>query len=309
VGERLTAAGAARPLSRGGVRRRRGRREVWPYLFVLPAVAAIGLAFLYPLVRVVRDSFYAGSVGNLVWVGTANYRGVLEDPQFTTSVKNNLKLLLTVPVMTALALACALLLYEGVRGWRAYRAALFLPYVLPATAMGIAFSYLLQRNGVLNTLLRDAHLSALAQDWLGNASVVIFSIGGVVVWQQLGFGVVILTAALLALPHEVTEAALIDGATRWQLRRKVLVPQIKSTIELFVVLEVITMLSWVFNYVYVLTAGGPGGASSVMELYIWQNGFSFGSIGVAASVSVMLLAMASVLIVVYFRLRSRELPS
>ena len=108
------------------------------------------------------------------------------------------------------------------------------------------------------------------------------------VWQQLGFGVVVFTAALLALPPETAEAARIDGAGWWSLQLRVLVPQIRPIIELLTVIQVITVLSWVFNYVYVLTSGGPGYASSVMELYIWRS-FSNGANGTAASVAVMLL--------------------
>jgi ABC-type sugar transport system permease subunit len=303
VGQRVATADPILSAAREG--RRRRRRQVWPYLFVAPAVGAIGLVFVYPLVEVVRYSFYAGSTDTMTYVGTANYENVVKDPVFRHSLLNNLKLLLTVPVMTALALLIAVTLNDRIRGWRQYQAVVFLPYVLPATAIGLTFSYLLQRNGVLNTLLRDVGLGALAPDWLGSASWVVPAIGGVVIWQQLGFGVVVFTAALLALPAEVTEAARIDGANWWQIQRRIHIPQIRRIVEFFVVLEAITVLSQVFNYVYVLTGGGPGNASSVMEFYIWKNGFSLGSVGTASTVSVMLLALASVLIGVYMRLRTR----
>jgi ABC-type sugar transport system permease subunit len=277
-------------------RRRRRRRVVWPYLYMLPAVGAMAFAFGYPLVQVVRDSFYAGDfTGSPIWVGLDNYKGVVSDPEFRQSLLNNLKLMLAVPIMLGLGLAIALVLNDRIRGMRQYRAIVFLPYVLPATAIGIAFSFLLQQNGVLNTALRDAHLGAIAQDWLGNSHLAIVSVGGLVIWQQLGFAVVVFTAALLALPPETAEAARIDGANWWQLQLRVLIPQIRPIIELLAVIEVITMLSWVFNYVYVLTTGGPGYASSVMELYIWRS-FSNGSNGTAAAVAVMLFGMASVLI-------------
>jgi ABC-type sugar transport system permease subunit len=303
VGQRVAApvTVVARDRSRG-----RRRRPLWPYLFVTPALALIALVFVYPIIQVIRYSFYAGSTSALTYVGTANYKNVFQDPVFTHSVLNNLKLLLTVPVMTGLALMIALMLNSGIRGWRQYRAIVFLPYILPATAVGLTFSYLLQRNGVLNTLLRDIGLGAIAFDWLGSAKWAIPSIGGVVIWQQLGFGVVVFTAALLALPAEVTEAALLDGATPWQAQRLILIPQIRNIIEFFVVLEAITVLSQIFNYVYVLTGGGPGNASSVMEFYIWKNGFSLGSVGIASTVAVMLLAGTSVLIAFYMRVRTRE---
>jgi ABC-type sugar transport system permease subunit len=288
-----------------GVRRRqRRRRTLWPYLYVLPAVGALAFTFGYPLVQVVRDSFYAGSFDAPVWVGLDNYSGVVSDPEFRQSLGNNLKLLLAVPVILALALALALVLNDQVRGGNKYRAIIFLPYILPATAIGVAFSYLLQENGVLNTALRGLGLAPLAQDWLGNAHLAIASVGGLVVWQQLGFGVVVFAAALLGLPPETAEAARIDGAGWWSLQLRVLVPQIRSIIELFAVIQLVTMISWVFTYVYVLTSGGPGYASSVMELYIWRS-FSNGANGTAAAVAVMLLGMASVLIALSVWVRQR----
>jgi ABC-type sugar transport system permease subunit len=276
-------------------RRRKRRRVLWPYLYVLPALAAMAFAFGFPLVQVVRDSFYAGNFSSPIWVGLDNYRGVIHDPSFRESLLNNFKLLVTVPVMIVLGLAIALVLNDRIRGMRQYQAIVFLPYILPATAIGLCFSFLLQENGVLNTALRGAHLNFLAQDWLGNSHLAIGSVGGLVVWQQLGFCVVVFTAALLALPPETSEAARIDGAGWWALQRRILVPQIRPIIELIAVIQVITALSWVFNYVYILTSGGPGYASSVMELYIWRS-FSNGANGTAASVAVMLLGMASVLI-------------
>lgn len=302
MGEGLAVASSAAAEDR---RRRRPRRLLWPYLFVAPAVAAIALVFIYPMVQVIRYSFFAGSTDQMTYVGTANYSNVIHDPVFTHSLLNNLKLLLTVPVMTVIALVVALVLNDRVRGWRQYRAIVFLPYILPATAIGLTFSYLLQRNGVLNTFLRGIGLDSVALDWLGSAHWVIPSIGGVIVWQQFGFGVVVFTAALLALPGEVTEAARLDGASWWQIQRRILVPQIRGIIEFFMVLEAITVLSQVFNYVYVLTGGGPGNASSVMEFYIWKNGFSLGSVGTASTVAVMLLGVAGVLIAIYMRLRTR----
>jgi ABC-type sugar transport system permease subunit len=271
---------------------------------VLPAVAALVFTFGYPLVQVVRESFYAGSFDSPVWVGLDNYRGVVDDPEFRQSLTNNLKLLLSVPIMLGLGLAIALVLNDRIRGGRQYQAIVFLPYVLPATAIGIAFSYLLQENGVLNSALRDARLGFIAQDWLGNSHLAIVSVGGLVVWQQLGFGVVVFTAALLALPPETAEAARIDGAGWWSMQWRVLIPQIRPIIELLTVIQIITVLSWVFNYVYVLTSGGPGYASSVMELYIWKS-FSNGANGTAASVAVMLLGMATVLIALSLWVRRR----
>jgi ABC-type sugar transport system permease subunit len=274
-----------------------------------PALAAIAFAFIFPLVQVIRYSFYTGSASQMFYVGTQNYSFVFHDPVFRTSLFNNLKLLATVPVMTGLALLIALLLNDRIRGWRQYRAIVFLPFILPAAAVGITFSFLLQRDGGLNSLLSDLGLGFLTQDWLGSTHLAIASIGGVIIWQQLGFGVVVFSAALLAVPGETVEAAQIDGASWWTIQRRIVIPQIRGIIEFFLTLEAIVVLSQVFTYVYVLTGGGPANSSSVLEYYIWVNGFSQGSTGIASAVAVIMLGMASILIVIYMRLHTRNVEA
>ncbi|HVQ91334.1 MAG TPA: sugar ABC transporter permease [Mycobacteriales bacterium] len=281
------------------------RRAWWPYLFVLPAVAALGFGFVLPLLTVLRNSLYAGSVYQLEWVGLGNFSALFADDTFRTALANNLRLLLTVPLMTALALLVAVVLNDGIRGWRVYRTVTFLPYILPAVGIGVSFSVFLQLNGGLNGSLRAVGLDALARDWLGSPHWAIWSVAGVVVWQQLGFGVVLFLAALLSLPGEVTEAARVDGARWWTLQTRIHLPQIRGTIEFFVVTEAITVLSWVFAYVYVLTAGGPAHSSTVLEFYIWENGFAHGNVGLASAAAVVVLALAAILIAVYLRVRVR----
>ncbi len=299
-----TSPAAARAAAGRGRRKRAPRRRsLWPYLFVLPAVVALGFGFVFPLVSVVRNSLYAGTFYQMQFVGLGNFKALANDGVFIHSLTNNLRLLLIVPVMTVLALLIAVVLNEGVRGWRFHRGAVFLPYILPAAGIGLAFGALLQFNGALNQAVRGLGLGFLAQDWLGSRTLSIWSVGGVVVWQQLGFGVVVFLAALLSLPQEVIEAARLDGVSWWQLQTRVQIPQLRTTIEFFVVTEAITVLSWVFTYVYVLTGGGPANSSSVMEFYIWRNGFAQGSVGLANATAVVVLVLAAVLIAIYLRLR------
>jgi ABC-type sugar transport system permease subunit len=281
----------------------RWKRQAWGYGFILPAACAIGLSYGYPLIRVIRFSFQSGSIDDLIDVGFQNYAWLWEDPVFVHSALNNLKLLISVPIMTALALVIALILNGQIHGWRQYRAIVFFPYILPATAIGLVFSYLLEQSGVLNTLLRSAHLDILAMDWLGSADNVVPTIGGVIVWQQLGFGVVVFAAALLAVPQELIDSARIDGASSWQIQRFILLPYIRRVIEFFMVLQAITVLSSIFAYVFVLTKGGPAKASSIVEYYIFENGFDNGAIGVASAAVVILLLFVSVLIFIYLQLR------
>jgi len=288
------------------VKRRRRRGETWPYVFIMPMFLCLGLVFAYPLVTVVRNSFYSQAMGQPTFSGLDNYKSLLQDPVFKTSLFNSLKLLVVVPLVTVLALMIALMLFEGTKGWRAYRLVVFVPYIIPATAIGISFSYLLQENGIVNIAFRRLSLGFLAQDWIGNSKIVLFSIGGLLVWAQLGFGIVVFTASLLSLPKELSEAAWVDGATRWQTNRLVILPQVRGTVEFFLVLQAIQVIAWTFPYVYVLTRGGPGNASSVMDLYVWRYAFQYNSPGLSSAGAVVLLVMASVLIAIYSRLRIKQ---
>lgn len=269
-------------------------------------VLIILLVFVYPLIAVIRNSFYSGSISNLSFIGTANYSNLLRDEVFVHAIINNIKLLLTVPITTIISLTAALILYENIRGWKLYRVILFLPYIIPAAVVGLSFSYLLQGNGILNTALRNLNLDFAALDWIGSTTLSIYSIGAVIIWSQFGFGVVVLTASLLSLPTEVSEAALVDGASRWQRQRFVIIPQIKETVQFLMVLQAITALAWVFPYIYTITKGGPANSSMVMDLYIWQYGFSLGAVGMASAAAVYLLLLSGVLILIYSKMRKRQ---
>lgn len=265
-------------------------RNKWtPYLYVLPVVILILFVFAYPLVSIIRYSFLSLQGGKEVFVGLANYQFIRSDFIFWKALQNNLTLLLTVPPLTILALLVAIPLYERVRGWQIYRSLIFMPFVLPSVVIGIVFTYLLEKNGIINTILRSMGLGALAPDWLGNASMALPTLMGIITWRELGFGVVLFLAAMLALPEELNEAAKLDGANWFQEHFYITIPQLKPVLTFFIVNEAITMISWVFSYVYVVTGGGPGFATTVLELYIWKYAFAYKAYGVASAVAVILL--------------------
>ncbi len=286
---------------------KRFSRSLEPYLYLAPASLFLLLVFAYPIVQVIRTSLLQNNPDGIKTLGIANYRLALSDPVFWQAAANNGKLLLTVPVMTLLALFIALLLFERVRGWQIYRSVIFMPYILAVPVVATTFVYLLGLNGIFNTLLRLAGLGFFAKDWLGNAAWVIPAIGSVIIYRELGFGLVLFLARLMSLDKEILEAAEIDGANWWQTHWYVTMPQMAAVIQFFVVVELITMLSWVFAYVYTMTGGGPGFASTIMEFYIWKHAFAFRSPGIASALAVILLAATTVLIFFQLRLRRRPL--
>jgi len=294
-----------RASARNGRRAGRGPRTLAPYLYIAPAAVVLLVVFGYPLVRLLTDSIASPGILGQVDYGFQNFTAVLGDPELHRAFLNNLRLFIAVPVMTAIAVLLAALLHEQVGGWRFYRSIVFVPYVLAIPVVGIIFSYILQRHGLLNEFLANVGLGGLAQDWLGDRHLAIWSVWAVIVWQQVGFGVVLFLARLSSLDPALLEAAMLDRAGWWARFRHVVIPHLAPVIEFFVTLSLINMLSWVFNYVYVITNGGPVHSTYVTELVIYQHAFQDGLPNLAAAVSVLLLIFATILLSVQSIVRRR----
>lgn len=272
-------------------------------LFLAPALLTIGFVFLFPVAKLIQYSFQVQDYGQWKWVGLANYQGLFKDDVFLQAVRNNAVLLLCVPVLIALSIFFAILLYEKIRGWQAYRSIVFLPYLLAIPVVGIVFSYIFQYNGILNEILRSLGLERLALDWLADSKLALPTVMLVIIWKELGFGVVLFLSRLLSVPEELYEAAKLDGASWWQTHWHITIPQLRDVIQFYSIVAVITMLSWVFNYVYVMTKGGPGTSTMVSELYIYQQGFRFNLMGSASAVGVILLVVTSLVIYLQFKIK------
>jgi ABC-type sugar transport system permease subunit len=284
-------------------------QKLEPWFYLAPATILIVLVFVYPIIEIFHSSLLQNTASGIKTVGLTNYKLVFKDPVFWQALGNNGKLLFSVPIMTVISLFIAIILFEHVRGWKFYRAVIFLPYILAIPVVGMTFVYLLGLNGIINTLLRQVGLDFLSQDWLGSARWVIPSISVVIIYREMGFGVVLFLARLMSLEKEILEAAEIDGANWGQKHFYVTLPQMSGVIEFFIVVELITMLSWVFAYVFTMTGGGPGFASTIMEFYIWKHAFAFRSPGIASALAVILLLVTTVFIFLQLRLRRRSLEN
>jgi len=279
-------------------------------LMLVPMVAALLIVFIYPLVRVVRLSLYRDNIFASEFVGLDNYEYLLrDDSNFWPAVTHNALLLLGLPVMLALALVIAFVIHDGVRSRRlsaVYRSLVFLPFVLSIVVVGRILSIFLRSDGPLNGFANTLGWG-LDTAWLGNSDWALPSVGGVIVWREFGLGVVLFLARLASAPEELFEAAKVEGASWWQTLRHVAIPQLYSTIAFWTLLNVIVMFSWVFNYVYVLTKGGPGSATTVMELEIYEWATTRDQPNIAAAMATMLLVLVALFIVGQSVLRKRLL--
>jgi ABC-type sugar transport system permease subunit len=281
-------------------------KKIEPFLFLAPALIALLFVFGIPTYRLLVLSFQRRSQGHMIFAGLNNYKLIFMDDVFIKAIQHNGALLICVPIMVVGALLLAIFLFERIRGWRFYRTTLFLPYLLPITVVGLVFSYIFQFSGVLNGILNALGLKFLALDWLGSTKLVLPTLMFVIVWKEIGFGVILFLARLMSVDEELYDAAKIDGANWLQLHLNITVPQLSTVIEFFSVISVITMLSWVFNYVFVMTTGGPGNATMVTELYIYLQAFQYNNMGFAAAVSVLLLLVTGIFIFLELYMRNRE---
>ncbi|WP_166790524.1 carbohydrate ABC transporter permease [Cryobacterium tagatosivorans] len=243
------------------------------------------------------------------WVGLENFQLVLSDPLFTTGLRHNFLLLLAVPVVTAVALLVAIVLFETKKGLGFFRAVVFMPYILAVPVVAVVFGQLLQRNGPINQALHALGLDMFAFDWLGDPNVALWTMAGIIMWKEVGFGVVLILARMLTVSTEIYEAAKLDGAGFWRTHWSITLPQVGGIVAFYMVNEAITMVSWVFNYVYVLTngQGGPGDATVVSELYIYRNAFQYMQPELAAAAAVILFLGTMVLVAVFFHMQRRSL--
>ncbi len=276
------------------------KKKLLPYLLIIPSFLFLGMTFFYPAIKLIQMSLFNSSNE---FVGVKNFKVLLTDPIYLISIKNNLlMLLILVPLMVLISILIAVFLYERLGGWKIYRFILFLPYILAIPVVGIIFLYLLQDSGSVNYILRSIGLEKIALNWL-SSKLAIYTIMLIILWKEIGLGIIIFLSRLMSVNEELYEAAELDGANWFQRLINITIPQLIITTEFYIIIVIITILSWVFNYVYVITRGGPVNSTYVMELYIYNYNFKYGMTEISATASVMLLVFISFIILVQLKLR------
>ncbi|MFC6092252.1 sugar ABC transporter permease [Saccharothrix sp. BKS2] len=282
-------------------------------LFLLPGALLLLAVVLVPFGMNVGLSLTEWSgAGEPEWVGAENYRRLLTDGVFWASFRHNAGLVLAMAVLPTLAgLLIAAVLFDhvarhfGPRAAGVLRACVYLPQVLPVAVAGIVWGWVLApRDGALNEVLRAVGLDSLARNWLGDPDLALWSVMGVLLWIQVGYPVVIFMAGMRRIDPSLHEAAELDGASWWGRFRHVTVPQLRP--EVFVVLLTCTIAALkVFAPIYVLTRGGPGGATTVPSYYSFQNFFEKTRVGYGAAIATVLTVLVLVLTAVFLRVQQR----
>ncbi|HEY0387905.1 MAG TPA: sugar ABC transporter permease [Gaiellales bacterium] len=280
--------------------------QVTGWLFVLPAVALIGLFGIVPIIWGLLLSLQQNDLLTPPeWVGLANYRTLIDDPVFRSSVHRTLVYtLLFVPISVGGALAIAMLLDARIRFARLYRTAVFIPVATSTVATGIIFNWLLEPTyGVANYLLGEIGLGPYG--FFQDPDQALYSIIAMTVWGWIGFDVIVYIAALQGIPQDLIEAARLDGAGRWARFRHVVWPLLSPATLFLVVWSTINALQ-VFDEIYVTTHGGPLRATTVMVYYLFNQAFELFHGGYAAAIAYVLFLMTLVVSVVQLWLGNRR---
>ena len=280
----------ARRLIEAPRRRRTTRRNLVGWLFLAPAIALIGTLTIAPFGQAILLSFqtWDGVSPETPWVGLANYEFISGDPVFWGSMRNVLVFGVVGFVFgNGIALAMALAVNRVSRGRTFFRTVFYLPGVLSVVVVGVLFSSILApRNGVLNGVLESVGLPGLQQNWLGDPAWALPSVAAVFIWFHWGFGFLLFLAGLQDIPKELYEAADLDGARNWTKFRYITWPQLAPVTTIVSLLTVLAALQ-IFGTVQVLTDGGPGYATMVPTLAIYNEAFANYRYGSAAAMSVI----------------------
>ncbi|PZG92829.1 sugar ABC transporter permease [Streptomyces sp. NTH33] len=282
-------------------------------LFLLPGALAFLAVVVVPFLMNTGVSLtdWQG-VGSPTWTGLANYQRLLHDGGFWASFRHSLFMVVAmavVPTLVGLVLAAALFDYVGKHFGTGIttvlRACFYLPQVLPIAVAGIVWSWILApEGGSLNELLGAVGLGSWQQDWLGDPDIALYSVMGVMVWVQLGFPLVVFMAGLGRVDPQLYEAAELDGAGWWRRFRHVTLPQIRPEIHVVLTWCTIAALK-VFGAVYVLTKGGPGGATDVPSYFSFTTFFEKTQVGYGAAISTVLTVIVLALSLIGLRLQTR----
>lgn len=265
-------------------------------LFLAPALVLFAVFVVYPIVYNVQASTLRWDGVNLgQFVGLGNYRELLQDPVFVTTLRNSAWwILLTIVPQAVMGFLLALALNRRLRGRSVYRAIFFVPAILSPVVVGIVWQRILDPfNGVVASVGRTVGLDVLTKPWLSEPSTAIFACILVNVWMWTGFSMLFYLAGLQLIDTSVIEAARIDGATGVQLVTRILWPLLRNTHLSLLLLGVIGSLK-TFELVYVLTEGGPNHASEMLPTYTFKQAFQLQSVGYASTISVVLLVVAVV---------------
>jgi len=271
-------------------------------VFALPVIL-LELAFLaVPLGSAIYHSLTSWDGLTSTWIGIANYQRLFGDPTFWVIVRNNIYLLLSVPIAILIPLLVAYLLNEHVRGWQFFRSAYFLPTAISWVVIGMVAIRFFAGEGMLNHLLAGIGLGGLHLNLLGGETSAMVAVIITFIWSVFGTNTIIFLTGMATLDRNIYEAARVDGAGSFTLFWRITIPMLMRFIQFAFILTLITAFTALFSLIFVMTGGGPGYGTTTLEFYVYQQGFTVGVFGYAAAIGIVLFAVVFAISIAQLRI-------
>lgn len=285
------------------------KKKIYPWYFAAGAVVLYCVLFVLPSLIGIGYSFtdWSSYSDQISFVGFANFADIFSpDRNYLSYIANTLWFTVVTTVLkTVFGLALAVMLSKRVIGLNVHRSVLYLPSVLSVLIVGMVFTSILNpQYGFLNESLRAVGLGSLAQKWLTDPNLAMWSVIGVDIWQGTGYVMTILLVGVLAISATYYEAAELDGAGAWRRLLYITLPLLRPSLAVAVVLSVIHGLK-VFDIVYVLTNGGPGHRTEVLYTAVFDE-FSHGRYGIGTALSTVMLVIMAIIGVFMIRTLTRN---
>lgn len=278
---------------------------------VIPVIVLTIIFMIIPTIEAFWLSFTnsTGMSENYDFIGIKNYTYMFGDSLFLLSLKNTLKLMVVIPVVTVfLAMIFAFVLTQTkLKEKGIYRVIYFMPSIISLTVIGIIFSFIFNPTmGPINNMLAKVGLKELALAWLGDSRTALWCIGVTLIWQSTGYYMVMHIAAIDGISPDIMEAATIDGASQFQKLQKIILPLLKNIVGITYVLSLAGTLALSFILSRIMTGGGPSGSSMVLLQYMYQQAFTNSNFGYAMAIAIFTLAISIGLSVISRRLTNKE---
>jgi len=279
-------------------------------LYVAPALALFAVFGIWPFIQTILISFTRWrGIGAQVPVGLDNYADVLRDEDLSMGfVRAGILILFyaVLPLCIGLLLA-ALLSRVRIRGLGTYRVLLFLPQVIAAVVIAIAWRWIYSADGMVNETLRLVGMGDLARSWLGDFDFALPAIGLVGTWLNAGLAMIFFVAGVQKIPLDLYDAARVDGAGPWAEFRAVTLPGLRNEIVVVLTITVIFALRN-FDLIWVTTRGGPGDATTTPSVLLYELGFEARRLGTASAIAVLLTVLILAVTIVIVRIGERGDP-
>lgn len=272
----------------------RGRGTAIAWLFIAPALLFYSAFVLIPIGMTAYYSLLRwNGIGVPQFRGLQNYLTVLTEPDLLLTIGNAFQLVLyftVIPVGIGLGVAQVIRTHLGGPFGTTARLVLFIPQVIPLVAAGIAWSWMLASNGVVNQLLSLLGLGAWTRGWLGDFDFALPAVGLIGAWVLLGLCTMLLVTGIAKINPTLYEAAKLDGASGWDEFIHITIPGLRQEIGVCITVTVIAALAS-FDIVYVATGGGPGGVTNVPGLEIYRLAFAHRQVGLASALAIVLMIL------------------